>query len=231
LPWIVYILECADKTLYTGITNDIENRLAKHAKGIGAKYTRGRAPYKVVYTELYRTKGRALKREAEIKSLGRNQKLKLAAIWYAPDSMLSHNDASGIFSHMNKKPVENLAKAIALACVRNGFLENLHCGQGARSQTGDYTDVKVVTPDRDIAWNDLSRIDDDEMKRLMQEIVNKLYTVLLNIEDPEFMSALMELSNRYTARGDRPKELDNFVLPKRKPTKKPAAKKLVKGKP
>jgi putative endonuclease len=79
LPWTVYILECADKTLYTGITNDLESRLVKHAKGTGAKYTRGRDPYKVVYTEVHRTKGRALKREAEIKSLGREQKLKLTA--------------------------------------------------------------------------------------------------------------------------------------------------------
>ncbi len=77
LPWTVYILECADKTLYTGITNDMENRLAKHANGTGAKYTRGRAPYKIVYQELHRTKGRALKREAEIKSLGRDKKLNL----------------------------------------------------------------------------------------------------------------------------------------------------------
>ena len=81
LLWIVYILECADNTLYTGITNDMENRLAKHAKGTGAKYTRGRAPFKIIYTEHHRTKGRALKREAEIKSLSRKQKLKLAVMW------------------------------------------------------------------------------------------------------------------------------------------------------
>ena len=78
MPWTVYILECADKTLYTGITNDLENRMEKHAHGTGAKYTRGRAPYKIVYTELHDTRGSALKREAEIKSLNRNQKLQLA---------------------------------------------------------------------------------------------------------------------------------------------------------
>jgi putative endonuclease len=81
VAWTVYILECADKTLYTGITNDMESRLAKHAKGTGAKYTRGRDPYKIVYSERHRTKGRALKREAEIKSLGRKDKLTLAAGW------------------------------------------------------------------------------------------------------------------------------------------------------
>ncbi len=78
MPWTVYILECSDKTLYTGITNDLAHRIAKHANGTGAKYTRGRAPYKTVYTEHHKTKGRALKREAEIKSLRRDQKLKLA---------------------------------------------------------------------------------------------------------------------------------------------------------
>jgi putative endonuclease len=86
VAWTVYILECRDKTLYTGITNDMESRLVKHAKGAGAKYTkytRGRDPYKVIYTERHRTKGRALKREAEIKSLGRGDKLNLAAGWSA----------------------------------------------------------------------------------------------------------------------------------------------------
>ncbi len=81
VAWTVYILECADKTLYTGITNDLESRLAKHAKGIGAKYTRGRDPYRVVFTERHRTKSRALGREAELKSLGRAGKLRLAETW------------------------------------------------------------------------------------------------------------------------------------------------------
>lgn len=75
--WTVYILECSDKTLYAGITNDMENRLAKHAAGTGAKYTRGRAPYKVLYTEVHATRGDALRREAEIKALSRDKKLKL----------------------------------------------------------------------------------------------------------------------------------------------------------
>jgi putative endonuclease len=77
--WTVYILKCADKTLYTGITNDLPERLAKHAKGTGAKYTRGRGPFKVLYTERHRTKGRALKREIAIKGLRRAEKLKLAS--------------------------------------------------------------------------------------------------------------------------------------------------------
>ncbi len=77
MPWTVYILECADRTLYTGITTNMENRLARHAKGTGAKYTRGRTPYKVIYTEVHPARGHALKREAGIKSLSKQQKLKL----------------------------------------------------------------------------------------------------------------------------------------------------------
>lgn len=77
MHWTVYILECADKTLYTGITTNIEQRLAQHAEGSGAKYTRGRAPYKVLRTEQHPDKSSALKRELEIKSLSREQKLKL----------------------------------------------------------------------------------------------------------------------------------------------------------
>ncbi len=83
MAWTVYILECSDQTLYTGITNDMPGRLVKHIKGTGAKYTRGRGPYKVIYAELHNTKGRALKREAEIKSFGRDKKLKLAAAYHS----------------------------------------------------------------------------------------------------------------------------------------------------
>ncbi len=75
--WTVYILECADKTLYTGITNDLQNRLEKHSNGTGAKYTKGRAPFNVIYTEQHRTKSQALKREIWIKSLRRAEKLSL----------------------------------------------------------------------------------------------------------------------------------------------------------
>ncbi len=77
--WIVYILECADRTLYTGITNNIEQRLQDHESGKGAKYTRGRAPFKLLYTERHATRSQALKREAEIKSFDRPAKLRLAS--------------------------------------------------------------------------------------------------------------------------------------------------------
>ena len=76
--WIGYILACADRTLYTGITNDLDHRIGQHEKGIGAKYTRGRAPFTLLYTETHASRSRALKREAEIKSFDRAAKLQLA---------------------------------------------------------------------------------------------------------------------------------------------------------
>lgn len=73
--WFVYILECLDGSLYTGITNDLSARLEKHRSGKGAKYTKSRGVKKIVHTEKFRTKSRALKREAEIKGYNREEKL------------------------------------------------------------------------------------------------------------------------------------------------------------
>ncbi len=73
----VYILECADSTLYTGWTTDIQKRLKAHNTGKGAKYTRSRRPVKLVYTETFELKSDALRREYQIKQLSRVQKLSL----------------------------------------------------------------------------------------------------------------------------------------------------------
>ena len=73
--WTVYILECGDGTLYTGITDDLERRLRAHETGKGAKYTRGRGPLKLRYRESVPDKGAALRRELEIKRLRKCEKL------------------------------------------------------------------------------------------------------------------------------------------------------------
>jgi putative endonuclease len=79
--FFVYILRCADDTLYTGITNDVEKRLHHHnTTKTGAKYTSGRRPVELVYTEKHATKGEALSREAVIKRLSRDAKLTLIAL-------------------------------------------------------------------------------------------------------------------------------------------------------
>ena len=75
--WFVYILECSDESLYTGITNNIEKRLQDHRDNKGAKYMRGRSPFTLVYCEAFYNRSEASKREAKVKSLKRSQKLKL----------------------------------------------------------------------------------------------------------------------------------------------------------
>ncbi|MBV8762213.1 MAG: GIY-YIG nuclease family protein [Deltaproteobacteria bacterium] len=77
--WTVYVVRCADDSLYCGITNDLPARLAAHEAGRGAKYTRGRGPLELVFIRRTRTKGRALRLEHAIKSLPREQKLAKAA--------------------------------------------------------------------------------------------------------------------------------------------------------
>ncbi len=75
----VYILECADGTLYTGWTNDLTARLAAHNSGHGAKYTRGRGPVRLAFSEVFADRGEALSYEAAIKKLTREEKLRLIA--------------------------------------------------------------------------------------------------------------------------------------------------------
>ena len=72
-----YILRCADGTLYTGWTNDLERRLKTHNAGKGGKYTRARLPVELVYYEQYPTKAEAMRREWRIKGMPRAEKLRL----------------------------------------------------------------------------------------------------------------------------------------------------------
>ena len=72
--WSVYIIQCADKTLYTGITNNLSNRLIMHESGAGAKYTKGRGPFKLVYQENFENRSLSTKREGEIKKLNKQKK-------------------------------------------------------------------------------------------------------------------------------------------------------------
>ncbi len=76
----IYIIQCADGTLYTGWTTDLEGRMKAHNSGTGAKYTRGRGPVRLLYSEAFETKSEALKREDRIKKLSRTAKLKLAGL-------------------------------------------------------------------------------------------------------------------------------------------------------
>ena len=77
----VYMLRCKDGSLYTGWTNDVAHRFAMHCAGRGAKYTRGRGPLQLVYTEELPDRESALRRECAIKRLARTAKLALATAW------------------------------------------------------------------------------------------------------------------------------------------------------
>ena len=81
--WVVYLVRCADDTLYCGITNDLDARLAAHTAGKGAKYTRGRGPFELVAKRHCKDKGFALRLEHAVKKLDRATKLQLDAKRFA----------------------------------------------------------------------------------------------------------------------------------------------------
>ncbi|WP_035026246.1 hypothetical protein [Gemmobacter nectariphilus] len=84
-----------------------------------------------------------------------------------------------------------LARVMAVACVRNTQLEALHAGRTPISRTGDGSDVIVQDAEGNrIPWSEVSRIDDDEMRALMREIVDRLYTFHLRIDDPAFRAEI-----------------------------------------
>ncbi|MFA6463911.1 MAG: GIY-YIG nuclease family protein [Candidatus Paceibacterota bacterium] len=85
MAYFIYILECCDKTLYTGSTNDLEKRvLAHNTSKTAAKYTKARRPVTLKYFEKFRTKSKAMKRECAIKNLTRSEKLKLVKDFVIP---------------------------------------------------------------------------------------------------------------------------------------------------
>src|SRR5205085_10104423 len=112
-----------------------------------------------------------------------------------------------------KALASHLAKAIAVLCMRNTFLEDLHSGTVPSSKSGDYSDVKVVTPYGEIPWQRVSRISDAEMKQLMKEIVNKLFTFLCRQEEREFIEAFVRMGDGYAARWDEAELVEDFVIP------------------
>lgn len=79
--WYVYMIQCGDGTIYTGIATDVERRLEQHRAGTGAKYTRGRGPLQLVYVASCGNHSQALKTEWKIKKLSRNEKLALISAY------------------------------------------------------------------------------------------------------------------------------------------------------
>ena len=98
-----------------------------------------------------------------------------------------------------------LAKLMAVICVRNGRLEDLHAGRVPVSRTGDGSDIVVLDGEGNrIPWSEVARIDDNEMRTLMREIVDRLYTFHLRIDDPEFRAEIDRWAAA-TAHWDAPK--------------------------
>lgn len=111
-----------------------------------------------------------------------------------------------------KRVAAKLAKVMAMMCARNTGLEDLHAGLVPVTRTGDYSDVVVRDADmREIPWSSVSHIDDDQMRVLMRQIVNRLYTFHLKIDDPAFR-AHIERWVQVSGKWDEP-ELDfGFAL-------------------
>ena len=78
--YFVYLLQCEDQSIYTGITNDLERRFSQHKNRKGGHYTAAHDAVKMIHTEEFATRSQALKRESEIKSWRREKKLELAAL-------------------------------------------------------------------------------------------------------------------------------------------------------
>ena len=115
----------------------------------------------------------------------------------------------------NEHPDDLLANAIiktmVLVCVRNTKLEDLHAGLVPVTKTGDYSDVTVIDGDgRQIPWNDVSHIDDDAMRELMRQIVDRVYTFQVKAGDPALLKVVEQWSS-VAAAWDEPR-LDAVLL-------------------
>lgn len=113
---------------------------------------------------------------------------------------------------------KHLAKLLTVNCVRNSKLEDLHSGIVPYTETGDYSDVYVITPKGKIPWNELSRFNNAEMKELMIQIVDKVYTYLtvMDMDNPDYDGKRSDFIDRltryYPNDWDEPK-IDKNLLP------------------
>ena len=72
--WYLYMVRCADDSIYTGISNDVQSRINKHNRGVGAKYTAGRLPVSLIFSERHANQSSARKREVQLKKWSKNKK-------------------------------------------------------------------------------------------------------------------------------------------------------------
>lgn len=113
-----------------------------------------------------------------------------------------------------KRIAARLAKIMAMLCVRNTHIENIHAGLTPVTHTGDWSDVTVVDADgRRIPWTEVSHITDDDMRELMRDIVNRLYTFHLCAADPK-LQAEIEKWMAVAGKWDEP-EIDHRMIGRR----------------
>ena len=116
-----------------------------------------------------------------------------------------------------KRIAAKLAKIMAMLCVRNTQLETLHAGLTPITRTGDYSDVFVLDADgRRIPWTEVSRFDEDEMRALMRDIVNRLYTFHLHADEPTLQATIerwMGVADKWDAPEIDPKMISSSAKP------------------
>ena len=111
---------------------------------------------------------------------------------------------------MDQEIAKQLALGMAVLCVRNTCIEDIHASVEPHSRAGDFSDARVVTPDGEIPWNSLSRIRNDEMREFMKQVVDRIYTVLLRLDDPRFVERMDHYALRSTKTWDEPKNLTDW---------------------
>ncbi len=119
---------------------------------------------------------------------------------------------------IDKGVAASLAKVIVLAGLRNNILEDIHAGTWPVSKTGDFSDVKVVTPYGDIPWaetgdpevNKLGRITPEEMRDLVKDSLNRVYTLLLRLDDAKFLEKIGATTESMTEAWDEPEFLADW---------------------
>ena len=116
-----------------------------------------------------------------------------------------------------KRIAAKLAKIMAMLCVRNTQLEALHAGLTPITRTGDYSDVVVLDADgRRIPWTEVSRFDEDEMRALMRDIVNRLYTFHLHADEPKLQATIerwMGVADKWDAPEIDPRMISSSAKP------------------
>jgi len=111
---------------------------------------------------------------------------------------------------MEEAEAKQLALSLAVLCVRRTCIEEIHGGKVATSVAGDFSDVQVVTPARDIPWPEVSRISDEEMRTFMIAVVDRLYTSLLRMDDPSFVERIIRYGRRATRTWNKPRYLEDW---------------------